>query len=61
MKDNKGLNTDNLIERILMAIPDADVDRILMIAPNLRGIDERSLEQKIEYIRRKINKKKGKL
>lgn len=56
MKDK---HIDNLIERTLMIKPDADVNVICRVAPVLNDMERGCLEQKIDYIRRKLNKKKG--
>lgn len=56
MKDK---HIDNLIERALMIQPDADYNRVCSVAPVLNDMDRSRLEQKIEYIRRKLKKKKG--
>lgn len=55
----KNQHIDNLIERALMIQPDANVDQICSIAPALADMDRGRLEQKIEYIHRKLKRKKG--
>lgn len=52
------INTDNLIIRCLRINPEATIERICAMAPELRNMDKARLEQKIEYFRGKI--KKGK-
>lgn len=55
----KNKHIDNLIERTLTVMPDADLNRICSVAPVLADMERSRLEQKVEYIRRKLNKKKG--
>jgi hypothetical protein len=55
----KDKHIDNLIERTLIVMPDADYDRVWSVAPVLNDMERSRLEQKIEYIRRKLKKKKG--
>jgi hypothetical protein len=53
------LNHENLLERILVARPDADVEVVRLMAPALAPLPRREIEARLAKARRRLEKRQA--